>query len=292
MAKKDIRVCRLQSCDHGKYIDITTDAYVKDGLSFYHPSCFERRTEKPNPTIKTCRYKFCPYDGKIINLGQEKYVKNGNAYYHESCDQRHKEVAKLKTMKCRYKNCPHGGIIDLNSDQYIANGNAYYHESCYHRRSEIKPCGYAGCKYKNMPDINSDDCVVENGKHYHKDCYQIHKDIMLMCDLWSKNISDTVPFALVGKIIKELLSIPAVTSGYLVFMLQYIIDHKLPLRYPQGMRYYVDRQEIKDAYKKKMQPIISQRQFVAKPEDDVAQFTCFTAPKKPAGFGSILGGKK
>ena len=71
--------------------------------------------------------------------------------------------------------------------------------------------------------------------------------------------------------------------------MQYIVDNQCKLRYPNGFKYYVDRQEIKDAYKKKNQPIVTNRQFVATQveKDDPV----FSIPKKASGFGSILGGK-
>ena len=258
MAKKDIKVCRLRSCEHGKYIDTKNDKYVVDGLSYYHEDCYPKRIDEVQQQAKE------------------------NAFRKRTST----------TRKCRYKLCKHNNIIDINLDQYVNVGNRYYHESCYREVQNEAPCGFRGCKKGTPVNPNSDDCVIENDKYYHKDCYQLHKDIITFRDLWYENISDTASFSLLSRIFFELLDSPGITSEYLVFVLRYVLDHDIPLRYPQGLRYVVDRQDIKAAYKKKTTPIISQRQFIAKPDEDAAPSVGFAAFKKPASFSSILGGKK
>ena len=156
-----------------------------------------------------------------------------------------------KTRACKYMRCKHGGKIQVESEKYV---------------------------------------VSESGLYFHEDCYQEKSDMALIRDMWMKHISPTVSHSLLNKVLYELLELPTVTSGYLVFALQYIIDNRYSLRYPNGFKYYIDRQEIKDAYKKKCQPIITNKQFVAtnvEKGDPV-----FSVPKKACGFGSILGGNK
>ncbi len=155
---------------------------------------------------------------------------------------------------------------------------------------KTRVCKYMRCKHADKINLECDHFVVDdNGMYFHEDCYQEKCDMALLRDMWAKNISPTVVYSQLNKVLYELLDLPTVTSGYLIFVLQYIIDNKCKLRYPNGFKYYVDRQEIKDAYKKKTQPVITNKQFVAtvvEKNDPV-----FSIPKKTSGFGSILGGK-
>lgn len=155
-----------------------------------------------------------------------------------------------KTRVCKYMRCKHGGKIQLEDEKYI---------------------------------------VSDSGLYFHEDCHQEKCDMALVRDMWVKHVSPTVVHSQLNKVLYELLDLPTVTSGYLVFVMQYIVDNQCKLRYPNGFKYYVDRQEIKDAYKKKNQPIVTNRQFVATQveKDDPV----FSIPKKASGFGSILGGK-
>ena len=83
-----------------------------------------------------------------------------------------------------------------------------------------------------------------------------------------------------------------ISSEYLVFVFDYVVKNKMNLRHPFGFKYYVAKDEIKDAYKKEQ---------AKKNKIDLSSFTVtdntdaptFTAPKKQQfGFGSILGGSK
>ena len=84
-----------------------------------------------------------------------------------------------------------------------------------------------------------------------------------------------------------------VSSEYLVFVLDYVIKNKMNLRHPQGFKYYVDRQEIKDAYQKHLiakSGANNKSNFVV--TDDSSTAPKFSVTQKPQGFKSILGGKK
>ena len=155
---------------------------------------------------------------------------------------------------------------------------------------KTRVCKYMRCKHDGKINLECDPFIVdEKGMYFHTDCHQEKCDMALIRDMWAKHISPTVVYSQLNKVLYELLDLPTVTSGYLIFVLQYIIDNQYKLRYPNGFKYYVDRQEIKNAYKKKTQPIITNKQFVATrvEKDDPV----FSIPKKASGFGSILGGK-
>lgn len=165
----------------------------------------------------------------------------------------------------------------------------------------IRKCRFIACKHENKEiNIDSEPFVKDGRCFYHQDCYELKKnnewksqktrdDLTLFRDMWYRNISDTVNFSQLMKILNEYIA-RGVDSDYLVFALKYIIDHKMNLNYPNGFKYYVDRIDIKRAYEKHIalknrktyedyKPVVS--------DDDSPTFNVKT---KQRGFQSILKG--
>lgn len=169
-------------------------------------------------------------------------------------------MAKKTDIKtCRYKQCKHATKdIDITQDEYVAKGNMYYHKDCY----KAKVSG----EWKD-----------ENTK----------KDLQFIKTLWLENISKTVVYSQLFRTLNDLLA-RGIESDYLVFTLQYCIEHKLNLNYPAGFPYFVDKKEIKETYAKKKLASsgYNKNSFVAVENDDTAPK--FSVNKKPNGFQSIL----
>lgn len=112
-------------------------------------------------------------------------------------------------------------------------------------------------------------------------------DIQLIRNLWTEHISKTVVLKQLYKILNDLLD-SGLTSDYLVFVMTYVIEKRLNLRYPAGLKYYVDKQEILDAYTRKQ---LSQQRYdknsfvISERSDDAPKFSVTT---KTRGFQSIL----
>lgn len=169
------------------------------------------------------------------------------------------------------------------------------------KKTDIKKCRYVHCKHLNKEiNILCDEFKTIGKMYYHKDCYQAKikgewkdektkADLQLIKNLWIEHISDTVVYYQLFQCLNDLIS-QGIDSDYLVFTIQYCINNKLNLRYPRGFKYFVDNQEIKDAYKKKNQQTILQTNFlVTDTEDDI--IPKFSINKKTEGFNSILGGR-
>ena len=100
-----------------------------------------------------------------------------------------------------------------------------------------------------------------SGQYYHKDCFELKKkkekkdeqtkeDLKQFRELWYERIDRTVVWWKLNKVVEEYLE-RGIPSDYILFALKYVIVKGFKLRYPEGFRYYLDRQEIKDAYKEK-----------------------------------------
>lgn len=166
------------------------------------------------------------------------------------------------------------------------------------KKSDIKTCRYGQCKHTTKDiDITCDEYVAKRNMYYHKDCYKAKingewkdevtkADLQLIKNLWLEHISKTVVYSQLFKMLNDFIA-RGVESEYLVFVMNYVIEHNLNLNYPAGFKYYVDKKEIRDAYsKKKLSAVIhNKNNFVAVDNDDSPKFS---VSKKPKGFQSII----
>ena len=101
----------------------------------------------------------------------------------------------------------------------------------------------------------------------------------------------------VGKVSKLELSVGVelALNDYLVFAFDYVIKHKMKLNYPNGFKYYVEKPEIKAAYRKSKFEKVDQSKFTVEASNFDAPQKTEPSPlisKRPQGFGSILRHKK
>lgn len=172
------------------------------------------------------------------------------------------------------------------------------------KKTDIKTCRYARCNHPDkLIDITKDNYHVEGRMYYHADCYnlkkkgdwkdeQTKKDLQYIKNQWVLHINKTVVYSQLFHCLNDFIA-RGVSSEYLVFVLDYVIKNKMNLRHPQGFKYYVDRQEIKDAYQKHLiakSGAGNKSNFVV--TDDSSTAPKFSVSRKPMGFKSILGGKK
>lgn len=175
------------------------------------------------------------------------------------------------------------------------------------RKADIKQCRYNCCLHTSKEiDISQDEYEVvktDRGQNqfFHKDCLahreakeqkekKVKADIQLIKNIWIENISQTVAIPHLYKEINRLVFEQGISTEFIIFALQYCIKNHFKLRYPGGLKYYLDKQEIIDAYNKtKAKKVIAHAEFTAKETED--NTPKFSVNRKPSGFGSILGRK-
>lgn len=165
----------------------------------------------------------------------------------------------------------------------------------------IRKCRFIACKHKNKEiDIDNESFVKDGRCFYHQDCYELKKtnewksqktrdDLTLFRDMWYQNISRTVNFSQLMKILNEYIA-RGIDSEYLVFALKYVIDHNMNLNYPNGFKYYVDRTDIKRAYEKHQTLKNRKMHDDYKPNISDDNSPTFNVKQKQTGFQSILKG--
>ena len=106
------------------------------------------------------------------------------------------------------------------------------------------------CDYKNCSEPLDDEIIKVKGRNYHKSCFQTKNDILEIRDLFAENINKNVVFSSLMSVINNIIFHRGVTSDYLKFALNYYIQNKIPLNYPQGLYYVVQNKDVKTAYEK------------------------------------------
>jgi hypothetical protein len=170
-------------------------------------------------------------------------------------------MAKTDIKICGYEDCPHPGReINITVDDYSKDGRRYFHTECLEKKKKRE---------------------VKNE--------QQKADLQYIKNLWVQHISNTVDYGQLFFVLNGFV-VRGINTDYLVFVVRYVIDNNLNLRYPGGLKYFVDNQEIKDAYARSKIQKIKQSEFHAKTDgNDTAPE--FTLTKKEHGFHTILGGK-
>ena len=147
-------------------------------------------------------------------------------------------------------------------------------------------CRYGRCKHGGKINIQVDEYTRKDHGCYHLDCYQEMKDLQLFREIWKKRVSNTVVIAQLNRILNYLLD-KGFSSDYLLFILNYVLDRpeEYTLNYPPGIKYYLNRPEIKAAYEAeqlaKSKPARRSKKTKTEPPK-------FTVKKKTEGFSSIF----
>ena len=155
------------------------------------------------------------------------------------------------------------------------------------RELGVRVCKYANCRHGGKVNINTEFFVKNKNTYYHEDCYKERTDLQTFRSLWVEHISSTVVYSQLNCTLNQLIK-KGVSSEYLLFALQYIIQKKLTLNHPAGIRYYLDYAEIKEAYNKKLiREKVANADFTAH-DDGCDDAPKFSVKRKPSGFNSIL----
>jgi transposase len=166
-------------------------------------------------------------------------------------------------------------------------------------KTDFRKCRYEKCPYNHEINLLKDDYkIIGKTQYYHADCYKKKKsgewkdektksDLQYIKNQWSMHIDRTVVYSQLFRCLNDLLS-RGISSNYLVFVIDYIIKNKMNLRYVNGFKYYVDKDEIKAAYQKQqLAGIKKTSEFTAVDSTDAPKFEI---KQKQSGFGSIFKG--
>lgn len=131
-------------------------------------------------------------------------------------------------------------------------------------KPKVYKCGFRHCQHESC-EISQDEAVKVNNRYFHKDCAEIYYDIERIKTLYYEKISNTVVMPQLINVINNIIFKKKVDSKYLLFAVQYAINTKRKINYPQGLHYIIDDYRIKDAWRKKQSRDVSNFKFKANP---------------------------
>lgn len=161
---------------------------------------------------------------------------------------------------------------------------------CNMAKEKIYKCRYNHCKHETK-DVLASEAVKEGNRYYHKDCYKTKEDINKIVELFSEHVNPNVVFAVLRKVINNIVFTRGVDSGLLLFGLNYYISNKITLNYPQGLYYVIQNKNVIKGYteKKNREYLIEQKKNMQKIEDNEEMESSFTyKPSKRKSFADIL----
>lgn len=153
--------------------------------------------------------------------------------------------------------------------------------------SNIKKCSFSKCKHEDaVIDIEKEKYVQDGRKFYHEDCYKDKSNIEFMMNFWRERIDQNVNMKQLRAVLNRMIFNSNYPSDYVVFVLQYCVSHGKKLRYPPGIKYYIDDFFVKKAYREEK---VKDWDYSAKGVEQ-AETICNTATTHKRGFGSVFGG--
>ena len=144
-------------------------------------------------------------------------------------------------------------------------------------------CKYSNCLHSNR-EIEKENAVRVGNADYHSDCFKTKEDIKEIVNLFKKHINPNPVYAQLQSVIKNIIFTKGIQSEFLLFGLRYYIEHKIPLRYPQGLYYVIQNKDVTNAYNKSKTKEIKKSIEITKQSEN--QFT--HVPIKNNGFADIL----
>ncbi|GEM_PF-557627 len=157
-------------------------------------------------------------------------------------------------------------------------------------KEKIYKCRYNHCKHETK-DVLASEAVKDGNRYFHKDCYKTKEEINKIIELFAEYINPNVVFAVLRKVVNNIVFNRGVDSGLLLFGLNYYIANKITLNYPQGLYYVIQNKNVIKGYKEKKNKeyLIEQKKNLQKAEDDTEMVSSFTyKPNKQKSFADIL----
>lgn len=144
-------------------------------------------------------------------------------------------------------------------------------------------CRYANCLHENK-ELDKNEAVKSGAAYYHSDCLRTKEQMKQIEDLFITRVNPNAIISQLRGVIKTLAITRGLGSDFLLFGLQYYIDHKIPLNYPQGLYYVVQNKDVIAAYNKLKSKEIKKTVEIA--EETSVNFTHI--PTKRNSFADIL----
>ena len=151
-------------------------------------------------------------------------------------------------------------------------------------KTKIYKCGFRHCQHESC-DVSQDEAVRIGSRYFHEDCAKTYHNIEAIKQLYYEKVSNTVVMPQLINVVNNILFKKHIDSDYLLFALQYAINTKRTINYPQGLHYIIDDYRIKEAWKKQQLNAVKKAKFEATP---TSMPTFNIAPTKEKGIEDLF----
>lgn len=148
---------------------------------------------------------------------------------------------------------------------------------------KIVKCKYSNCLHEKR-ELMMGEAVKSGSSYYHPDCYKTKENIKQIIDLFRNHINANPVYSQLQSVIKNIIFTKGLESDFLLFGLQYYINKKIPLNYPQGLYYVIQNKDVLDAYNKEKVKTVRQKVEIKQDNDFEFKHT----PRNSTSFADIL----
>lgn len=110
-------------------------------------------------------------------------------------------------------------------------------------------CRYQHCLHETK-DIPKEEAVGNGGFYYHADCYKEKQNKNKIVRIFIDNVNPEVSVPMLRRVINNIIHDKGISSEFLLFGLEYYINHKIGIKYPAGLYYVIENQDVKSIYKR------------------------------------------
>lgn len=107
-------------------------------------------------------------------------------------------------------------------------------------------CAYKTCKFDNQIEKGKE--IKYKNRYYHLECLKEVQNKEEIRKIYFEHINPSEVVKMVNLAISKLINEKKVDSEYLLFVIKYIVNHKMKVNYPMGLYYYVNNSKIKEAW--------------------------------------------
>lgn len=105
-------------------------------------------------------------------------------------------------------------------------------------------CRYKHCIHPEDDKVPKEEMIKEGSTYYHKDCYEIKNNINEIIDLYCKKIGGHFTMAQLRKVINDIIFNKGNDSKFLLFGINYYINHGIKINNPAGLYYVLQNQDM------------------------------------------------
>ena len=147
-------------------------------------------------------------------------------------------------------------------------------------------CRFGRCLH-NSKYMPVEEAIEEKkGFYYHPDCLRTKRNIEEIIDVFATKCNPNVIFATLRNVLNIIIFDHGFDSGKLLYGINWCIDHKWNLRYPQGLYRVAENVEWQEEYDRKAQKAAPKPKVEIIDEIETQDYSF--KPTKQKSFGDIL----